>query len=195
MWSIFKDFIENQFISSPIGFGGFILASLSLFIHYKNRTTNKKTYYLNRDNKRKSSIELLHISATQVESSIINKLVVFNPSSNGLILQSLQVYKEYKSNFPILQEYGLIKKWDKVKSTWWPTTDESNFEPKFIEDEFRNLFVKDIRLIVVSIDGYIDRDLYKFHLKTGHEEISRITTINGFQTQFAHEFYRKYKKD
>ncbi|WKK86367.2 hypothetical protein QYS48_05220 [Marivirga arenosa] len=141
---------------------------------------------------RRNSLEFKHIETKQLKDSYVVKLVVFNPSSQVQILQSLEVYKKTPLKNFFLQLIGKTHNWQPIRTIWWPTEDEDQLEIRYFSDEFRNLYVEGIKVLMVSIEGFIDRTQYKFHLKVSHDEQVLITTINGSNTQFSHSFHRTY---
>ena len=180
----------NELITENIiGLLGLIFSLMSLVIHFKNRQTNKKSFNLNIQSNKKNNVELVHISNVQNTNNHVSKLVVFNPNSQGVILQSLQVYKEHKSKYWLLRVLNLGKKWEIVDNKWWPTTKENDLEPKYLNDEYEQLYVSNSRIILVCMKGNRDKSLYRFHLKTSHQFINRITTIDGYDSNFPYNYY------
>jgi len=186
------ELITKQFEENIFGLGGFILGILSLFLHWKNRIIQKKSYYISRGTKRRNEVEFIRISTKQIGDNHITKLIVFNPNSQGLILQALKTYKK-KTTYPFLQNLGLISKWIKIDSVWWPSESSGeNEDPKLLKDGYNDLFVKDYKTVFVSIKGNIDTNQYKFELISSHDKNCHITTINSYDSQFPINYKRYY---
>ncbi|MBU2914259.1 hypothetical protein [Reichenbachiella agariperforans] len=98
------------------------------------------------------------------------------------------MYVKEETRFPVFQKLGLVQEWRKLKVTWWPTEDESDLEPKYMQEEYKNIFVENLRIIFAESIGYIDDRTFAFKLKTSNDIFIRSTTISGTNTQFPHKF-------
>ena len=168
--------------SSIISWLGLGVALISLILHFRNRKVVLRSYWLNRSNHRSSSIDFVYVNSKQKDDEYILKLVLFNPGSIASVIKSLTIYREIVSSNAFLRFFN-ISEWEEVtEAKWWPTKNDSCSEIKSFAEEYKNLYVDDLRDILVSMPGYIDRNRYKFHIKTnngGYVCESRIDSISS----------------
>ncbi len=160
-----------------------ILAIISITILYKNTKINDKALGINRMNIRNNSIRLDLIATKQLENTYIFALVVFNPNVNAILLDTLTLYAKAYYKIPLIP---MMSRWEKVENiTWWPTSSTESYETKYFSEEYKNLYVEDIREIMVSVPGKIHNDKYKFFLQTNMYNSTLITNAHSHKSFFA----------
>jgi len=113
---------------------------------------------------------------------------MFSPGSVATVIRSLTLYRKCESRFFLLRAFG-ITEWRKVReATWWPVSDPNCKEQKYLADEYRSLYVDSHRDIYVLFPGFIDRNEYKFEVKTNHGSCSTKSTIDATKIYFSHAF-------
>jgi hypothetical protein len=183
-----SELFDNQVLNLAMSSASLAISLALLFIHLKNRRTQLSSYFLARAAYRSSSIDLKYVSTEQLENQVLIRLVVFNPGSIATIIQSLTVYKEVEPTFFLSRLLGR-REWKEVsEAKWWPTSDPSCKEQKFLADEYKSLYVEDYRDIFVLLPGYIDRNKYRFDIQTNHGGHSHASTIDATRTYFSHAF-------
>lgn len=187
--------MDSTLIRDLISLSGFIISLFLLQIHIRNRRTQVSSYQISRAAYRSSQIELVYLSSEQVESQVFLKLVLFNPGSIAAIIQSFAVFERVPTSNPFRRIFRSTE-WRRIeRARWWPTEDVDHKVPKFLEDEYKNLFVQDQRTILVKMPGYIDRRSYRFEVRTNLGGRTRETTIDGTATHFSHHYEIRYADD
>ncbi len=84
-------------------------------------------------------------------------------------------------------------RWQEIKEArWWPTSHPSCKDIKCFSDEYKSLYVKEHRDILISLPGYIDRNQYRFSIETSQGGIWIQTTIDYSKTNFDKKFVQNY---
>lgn len=186
--------ITLETVKDSIGIAGFAISLFLLFIHLKNRRTQLRSYWITRDAYRSSSIQLVFVHSEQLEGFVFVKLVLFNPGSIATVIKSFSVEKKVKLS--LFQRILKFREWERIEgSKWWPTENPETKTVRYLADEYRNLFVEDQRDICVVIPGMLDREKYRFEIRTNNGGFAVQTTIDATRTSFAHAsrdwFYEK----
>lgn len=183
-----SDFLDGQVLNLAMSSASLAISLALLFVHLKNRRTQLSSYFLARATYRSSSIDLKYVSTEQLENQVLIRLVVFNPGSVATIIQALTVYKEVEPEFFFFRLLGRTE-WEELgEAKWWPTSDPSCKEQKFLADEYKSLYVDDHRDIFILLPGYIDRNKYRFDIQTNHGGRSHFSTIDATRTHFSHGY-------
>lgn len=183
-----SDLTDSQILNLAMSSASLAISLALLFVHLKNRRTQLSSYFLARAAYRSSSIDLKYVSSEQLEDNVLIKLVLFNPGSIATIIQSLTIYREVESRFFLFRLLGRTAWKELGEAKWWPTSDPSCKDQKFLADEYKNLYVEDYRDIFVLLPGYIDRNVYRFAIETNHGGHTRTSTIDATRTYFSHAF-------
>lgn len=186
---------DTQIWTIAISLLSLLISFATLYINLKNRETQLNTYFLTRASHRSGNIDLKWVSSEQLENEVLIKLIFFNPGSIASIIQSLTIWREIPSDWRILRWLGQTE-WEEVRSArWWPAADPSCKKLKNFADEYKSLYVSDYRELLILIPGYIDRNLYKFLIKTNNGQCSQKCTIDAIKSHFPHTseqwFYKK----
>jgi hypothetical protein len=182
----------QQLVTLAIAIIGLLISLYLLYINIKNRRTQVSAYRITRALHRSSKIVLKYINAEQLDGRFLVKLVLFNPGSIATVIHSFAVFKPTKNPnwfFRIFKPSVLRRIED---AYWWPTQDEDQKEARFLDDEYQNLYVKDYRVILVSIPGLIDRERYEFEIRTNNDYQIQQTHIDGIQG--THRFSHHYEE-
>lgn len=179
---------DNQLLNLAMSSVSLVISLALLLIHLKNRKTQLRAYFLSRETYRSSAIVLKYISSEQYGESTLHKLALFNPGSVAAIIRSLGVYKKIESRFFLLRVLGFTEWREVPEAQWWPASSPDCKEQRYLADEYRSLYVDDQRDIYVIMPGYIDRNEYKFEIKTNHGGCSIESTIDVTRIYFPHAF-------
>lgn len=186
----------QQLTTLAIAILGLFISLYLLYIHIKNRETQLSEYRINRAFYRTSKIVLLYINVEQLDGRFLVKLILFNPSSIASIIHSFAVFKPAKNPNRFFRIFKpTISKFIE-DAYWWPTSDEDQKEPQYLDDEYKNLYVENYRVILVSIPGVVDRARYEFEIRTNSDHIIYKTHITGIKGthRFSHH-YEEWHKD
>lgn len=180
--------IDSQVLNLVMSSASLVISLALLFVHLKNRRTQLSSYFLARATHRSSSIVLKYVVSEQLEGNVLIKLVLFNPGAIATIIQSLTVYQKAESQCFLFRWFGRTEWKELTDAQWWPTGDSSCKDQKYLADEYKSLYVEDIRDIYVLLPGYIDRNMYRFDIETNHAGRSYCSTIDATRTYFPHAF-------
>jgi hypothetical protein len=170
-----------------------VIAFFLFFVHIKNRRTQLSIYYLTRSIHRSSINDFIFISSEQVHGNVLLKFVLFNPGSVAAVIQSFSVY-DVPDSYSWLRRRFEVLKWRRIEDTqWWPTRNVDQKEPRYLEEEYENLYVGECRVIMARIPGVIDRRKYLFRIDTNHGYVTTECAIDAVKTQFACRHERRYK--
>ncbi|WP_129373655.1 hypothetical protein [Pseudomonas aeruginosa] len=179
---------DNQVLNVVMSSASLVISLALLLIHLKNRKTQLRAYFLSRETYRSSIVVLDYVASEQLDENVLLKLVLFSPGSVATVIRSLTLYRKCESRFFLLRAFG-ITEWRKVREvTWWPVSDPNCKEQKYLADEYRSLYVDSHRDIYVLFPGFIDRNEYKFEVKTNHGSCSTKSTIDATKIYFSHAF-------
>ncbi len=170
-----------------LGLIALVISMVSLMIHFKNRVTNLKSYSITEESHQRTSFEFMLINSKIIDDNRIVKLAVFNPSSTSLFLNCLKLYKLVQEVNNTEQE----SEWEQVEISWFPTNEAKFKEHRLLQDEYKNLLVKDIKNIFVIIPNTDDKVPFKFELMTSHGETKHITTIHGSDYGFNIDYFKR----
>ncbi|WP_031359125.1 hypothetical protein [Caballeronia sordidicola] len=180
----------QQIVSLVIAILGLLISLYLLYINIKNRRTQQSSYYISRALHRSSRIVLKYINAEQLDGRFLVKLVLYNPGSVASIIHSFAVFKPTvnPNRFFRLFKLNVLKRIE--DAYWWPTQDENQKEPRYLDDEYRSLYVKDFRVILVSIPGWVDRVKYAFEIRTNNDFQIHETNLDEIKgsTRFSHHY-------
>lgn len=184
----------QQLITLAIALIGLHISLYLLYINIKNRGTQISAYRINRSLLRSSQIVLQYINTEQLDGHFLVKLVLFNPGSIACVIHSFAVFKPIKNPNCFLRVLKPTVSNAVEEVRWWPTRDESQKEPKTLDDEYQNLYVEDYRVILVSIPGWVDRDWYEFEIRTNSDNLIHKTRVDGIKGthQFSYSYSRWY---
>lgn len=184
--------LTQQLITLTIASIGLLISLYLLYINIKNRETQVSAYRITRTLHLSSKIVLKYINTEQLDGCFLVKLVLFNPGSIASIIHSLAVFEPTQNPncfFRIFKPTVLKRIED---AYWWPTQDENQKEPRYLDDEYQNLYVEDYRVILVSIPGLVDRTLYEFEIRTNNHYQTLETHIDGIKG--THQFSYHYEE-
>ncbi|WP_145914935.1 hypothetical protein KV708_15725 [Comamonas thiooxydans] len=182
-------------LSSVAGTLGLFVAIFSLIISIKNYKSQNKSYSMNRYIHRSTEIDLKYVESDFMHGGILAKLVLFNPGPTAVIIQSLTLYKQTTAKF-------FLKRWlnvpDEVEirnARWWPVSDATCKEPKYLHEEYKSIYVEDIRDIYVAWQGYRDDESkYVFLIQTNKGGYSTISTVSESESYFPHAYRKWYRE-
>ncbi len=178
--------LDNQTLNLAMSSASLAISLALLLIHLKKRKTQLRTYFLSRETYRSSSAVLDYISSEQQDENVLLKIILFNPGSIAVIIRSFTLYRKVESRFLLLRTLGFTE-WKQVQGAqWWPISDPSCKEQKHLADEYHSLYVDSHRDIHVLLPGHIDRNEYKFELKTNQGCYSTESTIAATTIYFSH---------
>lgn len=163
-----------------------------LYINVKNRGTQVSTYRINRALHRSSRSVLQYINTEQLDGRFLVKLVLFNPGSTASIIHSFAVFKPIKNPNRLFRIFKPTVLQCIDDARWWPTRDENQKDPQYRDDEYKNLYVEDYRVILVSIPGWVDRERYEFEIRTNNDYLVHKTHILGIKG--SHQFSHYYEE-
>ncbi|HCG6770838.1 TPA: hypothetical protein NJ252_004497 [Vibrio parahaemolyticus] len=178
----------QEYFTISISIVSLIVAALALYLNYRNHRVTRNSYLINRERLRNGNIYLDYIKATQLDDRHVIHLVVFNPSEIGLLLHSFSVYKQ-------IERKGFIhclfnrQQWKRVnEAVWWPTTNLEDLEVKYREEEYKNMYVDNMRDIFVSIPGDIMGSEHRFEIVTNQGSSSQELRLSVGNSYFSHNF-------
>jgi hypothetical protein len=179
-------------ITLAIAVIGLLISLYLLYINIKNRGTQVSAYRITRTLHRSSKIVLKYINAEQLDGRFLVKLVLFNPGSIASVIHSFAVFKptQNPNRFSRIFKPILLKRIE--DAYWWPTRDESQKEARYLDDEYKNLYVEDYRVILVSIPGMVGRERYEFEIRTNNDYQIHQTHIDGIKG--THRFSHYYEE-
>ena len=184
----------QQLITLVIAIIGLLISLYLLYINIKNRGTQVSAYRINRALHRSSQIVLQSISVEQLDGRFLVKLVLFNPGSIASVIHSFAVFKSTRNPNRLFRIFkpNVLNPID--NSYWWPTREENQKEPRYLDDDYQNLYVEDYRVILVSIPGLVDREQYEFEIRTNNGHLIHKTRIDGIKGthRFSHHFKEWY---
>lgn len=184
----------QQFITLAIAIIGLLISLYVLYINIKNRVTQVSAYRVTRALHRNSNIVLQYINAEQLDGHFLVKLVLFNPGSIASVIHSFAVFKSTRNPNRLFRIFkpNVLNPID--NSYWWPTREENQKEPRYLDDDYQNLYVEDYRVILVSIPGLVDREQYEFEIRTNNGHLIHKTRIDGIKGthRFSHHFKEWY---
>jgi hypothetical protein len=179
-------------LSNVISILSLLIAIVALVLNYKNRQTTVKGYLLSRHAIRSSQFDLLFVSSTQLDDSVLIKLAVFNPGSIAILIKSMTVFRKQKRQNSVLA-FFFPEEWVELENVrWWPSDNDECKKVKTVADAYKLLYVQDQRDINVLIPGFIDRNTYQFHIATNHGGQYQQTRIDSTECYFPHFFEQSY---
>ncbi|MFM0647266.1 hypothetical protein PQR14_23330 [Paraburkholderia bryophila] len=181
-----------QKIFTILGILGWPVGIVSLYIAIKNRRTQQLSYFISRKTHRSSRIVLQYVNTEQLDGRFLVKLVLFNPGSIASVIYSFAVFKPTENPNWLLRLFKPIVLKRIEDAQWWPTQDEDQKEPRCRDDDYQNLYVKDFRVILVSIPGWIGREKYEFEIRTNNDFQVHETYIDGIKG--THQFGYHYEE-
>ncbi len=188
----FIPFLEGITRNELISLANLFISLSLLFIHLRNIKTQRRSYILTRAAHRNSGVILKYVSSEQQEKSTLIRLILFNPGSIAFVIQSLSAHKQTDSKYSFLRYLGIMR-WQEIKEArWWPTSHPSCKDIKCFSDEYKSLYVKEHRDILISLPGYIDRNQYRFSIETSQGGLWIQTTIDYSKTNFDKKFVQNY---
>lgn len=184
----------QQFITLAIAIVGLLISLYVLYINIKNRVTQVSAYRVTRALHRSSNIVLKYINTEQLDGHFLVKLVLFNPGYIASVIHSFSVFKPARNpnRFFRIFKPKVLNQID--NAYWWPTREENQKEPRYLDDEYQNLYVEDYRVILVSVPGLVDREWYEFEIQTNNGHLIHKTHIDGVKGthRFSHHFKEWY---
>ncbi|WP_145986736.1 hypothetical protein [Burkholderia sp. MSMB617WGS] len=182
----------QQLITLAIALIGLLISLYLLFINIKNRGTQLSAYRITRALHRSSRIVLKYINAEQLDGRFLVKLVLFNPGSIATVIHSLAVFKPTENPNRLFHVFKptLLKRIE--DAYWWPTQDKNQKEARYLDDEYKNLYVEDYRVILVSIPGLVGSEQYEFEIRTNNDYQIQKTHIRGIKG--THRFSHYYEE-
>lgn len=182
----------QELITLAIAIIGLLISLYLLYINIKNRRTQVSAYRITRGLHRSSRIVLKYINTEQLDGRFLVKLVLFNPGSIASVIHSLAVFKPAKNPDWFFRIFKPTVPTRIEGAQWWPTQDEDQKEARYLDDEFRNLYVEDYRVILVSIPGMVDRERYEFEIRTNNDYQIHETHVDGIKG--THRFSHYYEE-
>lgn len=184
----------QQLITSAIAIIGLLISLYLLFINVKNRGTQVSAYRMTRAIQRSSKIVVIFVNCEQLDGRFLVKLALFNPSSIATVIHSVATFKPRKNPnrfFRIFQPFVLSRVED---AYWWPTRDAEQKKPRFLEDEYQNLYFEDSRVIFISIPEREEIGPYEFRIFTNNDHMCFTTYVDGVKgnRRFSHHFEERY---
>jgi len=182
----------QQLFTLGIATVGLIISLYVLGINIKNRRTQVSAYHITRALHHSSRIVLKYIGTEQMDGHFVVKLVLFNPGSIASIIHSFAVFAPTRNTRPFFRIFSPIVRQRIEDSYWWPTRDDSNFEARHLDDAYQDLYVDDVRVILVSIPGLVGVNQYEFEVRTNNDYQTLKTHIDG--SKGAHRFSHHYEE-
>jgi hypothetical protein len=182
----------QQLVTLTIAIIGLLISLYLLYINIKNRETQVSAYRITRTLHRSSKIVLKYINTEQLDERFLVKLVLFSPGPIASIIHSSAVFKptQNPNGFFRIFKPTVLKRIE--GSYWWPTQNENQKEPRYLDDEYQNLYVEDYRVILMSIPGLVDRARYEFEIRTNNDYQILKTHIDGIKG--THRFSHHYEE-
>jgi hypothetical protein len=182
----------QQLITLAIALIGLLISLYLLFINIKNRRTQLSAYRITRTLHRSSRIVLKYINVEQLDGRFLVKLVLFNPGSIATVIHSFAVFKPTENPNRLFRvvKPTLIKRIE--DAYWWPTQDENQKDARYLDDEYKNLYVEDYRVILVSIPGLVGSEQYEFEIRTNNDYQIQKTDLRGIKG--THRFSHYYEE-
>ncbi|ENQ5770895.1 hypothetical protein ACEPEE_001114 [Vibrio fluvialis] len=178
----------NEYFTISISIVSLIVAALALYLNYRNHRVTRNSYLINRERLRNGNIYLDYIKATQLDDRHVIHLVVFNPSEIGLLLNSFSVYRQIERK-GFIQNLINRQEWRRVdEAVWWPTTNLEDLEVKYRDEEYKNMYVDNMRDIFVSIPGHIVGSEHRFEIVTNQGSSSQELRLSVGKSYFSHNF-------
>ncbi|WP_454806385.1 hypothetical protein [Paraburkholderia fungorum] len=182
----------QQLITLAIALIGLLISLYLLFINIKNRGTQLSAYRITRTLHRSSRIVLKYINVEQLDGRFLVKLVLFNPGSIATVIHSFAVFKPIENPNRLFRVFKptLLKRIEDAH--WWPTQDENQKDARYLDDEYKNLYVEDYRVILVSIPGLVGSEQYEFEIRTNNDYQIQKTDLRGIKG--THRFSHYYEE-
>lgn len=185
---------KQQLLTLGIAIVGLLISLYLLFINIKNRSTQVSAYRMTRANQRSSKIVVILVNSEQLDGRILVKLVLFNPGSIATVIHSVTTFKSRKNPNVLFRLFKPFVLYEVEDAYWWPTRDADQKKPRFLEDEYRNLYFEDFRVVLISIPEWAEIGSFEFRICTNNDYIHLKTYVDGVtgDRRFSHHFEEWY---
>lgn len=132
------------------------------YFMYKGTKIQRYLLLTSLDKSRKCTFESMVVSTTKLQDAMLAHIVIYNMDQTPLLLKSVDLYSisEHKTKiFNILKQplpakmelFKNAKKEAVERTTWWPTTDPKNYELKYRDEVYRDLYVDNMKDVIITI--------------------------------------------
>lgn len=180
----------QELVTLSIAVAGLLISLYLLYINIKNRGTQLAQYRISRHSHRSGRIVVQYVNTEQLEGRFLVKLVLFSLGSIASVIHSVAVSKLVGNSNRLLRLFKPMVHERIEDARWWPTLDESQKEPRYLDDNYRDLYVKDYRIILISVPGLVGEERYAFDVRTNNDYVTLRTHVSGIKGthQFSHHY-------
>lgn len=184
----------QELVTLAIALVSLLISLYLLYINIKNRGTQLAEYRMVRHFHRSGQTVVQYINAEQLEGRFLVKLVLFSPGSVASVIHSVAVFKLVGNSNRLLRLFKPTVHKRIEDARWWPTLDENQKEPRYRDDNYGDLYVRDYRVILISVPGLVGEERYAFDVRTNNDYVILRTHVSGIKGthQFSHHYEKQY---